>query len=146
MLDRQCPLKRCTVLWRGCPILMLLLMSFNSPIIKIACTPGLVGEMRQKQEERESRTYPAQTFVSQLSLNETEPLASIPLRYIYSFKQSAFLQYKHNSPYDVVGLHTRNVFVVKCFVIRRVVVILHNCILSACRWWKKTIYFSILIF
>ena len=70
------------------PILMLLLMSFNSPTIKIACIPGLVGEMRQKQEERESRTYPAQTFVSQLSLNETEPLASIPLRYIYSFKQS----------------------------------------------------------
>ena len=123
--------------------MILLLMSFKRPTIKTSCIPGSMGEMRQKQEERESRSGSAfadQTIFSQLSLNKTDPLASIPLRYIYSFKQSAFLQFNHNCTYDEKLNHKntsvwrrggpphRDVFVVKFFVTRAVVVRFQKCI------------------
>ena len=58
-------------------IIMILLMSFNRATIKISCIPGPVGEMRQKQEERESRTFPPQSSKNCVSWCCTFPFISI---------------------------------------------------------------------
>ena len=58
-------------------IIMILLMSFNRATIKISCIPGPVGEMRQKQEERESRTFPPQSSNNCVSRWCTFPFISI---------------------------------------------------------------------
>ena len=59
------------------PVEIILFMSFNRLTITISCIPGSVGEMRQKQEERESRTFPAQSSNNCVSWCCTFPFISI---------------------------------------------------------------------